>query len=138
MKFQIFSLLVLLCITISSCGSEDNPEGRADAMCNCAKDAGVDFSGISSERDLNRLMGEFGDLPEKDMQKAGKCVLEVMKGIQKDVKDMNDSEKSKYIRELAKATIDTDCVVDGMEEFKYDEFEKMLDLGVRQMEKELD
>ena len=61
-----------------------------------------------------------------------------MSGILEDVKDMNDSEKSEYIREFAKAAIDTDCVVDVMEGLEYDEFEKMLDLVVRQKEKELD
>ena len=138
MKFKIVSLLLLVCISTSSCGSGGDPEGRADEMCDCAEDAGIDFDGISNERDLRRLGDKMDNLREKDKRKATKCFLEVMSGILEDVKDMNDSEKSEYIREFAKAAIDTDCVVDVMEGLEYDEFEKGLDLVVYQLEKELD
>jgi len=138
MKFKIVSLLLLVCISTSSCGSGGDPEGRADEMCDCFEDAGIDFDGISNERDLLRIGNRLNNLSEKDRRKSDKCILEVMSGILEDVKDMNDSEKSEYIREFAKAAIDTDCVVDVMEGLEYDEFEKMLDLVVRQKEKELD
>lgn len=138
MKITFLATLIVGFSLLSSCGSSGSASNRADDLCSCAQEAGIDFNGITSERDLNRLARKMENLPEKEMKKAGKCIVDVLKGIQKDVKEMNDSEKSAYIRSFAKATIDTDCVIDGMEDFKYDEFENLLDLGIDGLEDELE
>ena len=54
-------------------------------------------------------------------------MLDVLKGIQDDIKEMEDEEVSEYMRSLAKAGLDTDCVSDIMEDIEYDEFKDMLD-----------
>ncbi len=137
MKVTFLATLFIGFSLLSSCGSSGSAGNRADDLCSCAQESGIDFNGITSERDLERLARKMERLPEKDMKKAGKCVVDVLKGIQKDVKEMNDSEKSAYIRNFSKASIDTDCVVDAMEDFKYDEFEKLLELGIDELEDEL-
>ena len=53
MKKMYFALLILGLI-ITSCGGGD-PSGRANDLCDCAKDAGIDFDGFKHERDLERL-----------------------------------------------------------------------------------
>ena len=37
-----------------------------------------------------------------------------MEGVQSDVKDMDDDEIAEYMRDFAKAGIDTECAVEAM------------------------
>ena len=96
-------------------------------MCACAEEVGVDFSGLKDPDDFSRLERKMKDLSENKQKKAIECVLDVLKGIQDDIKEMEDEEVSEYMRSLAKAGLDTNCASDIMEDIEYDEFKDMLD-----------
>ena len=137
MKKMFFALLMLGLI-MTSCGDSGNPSSRADDLCGCFKDAGVDFDGIKSERDLERLGKKMENLSKKKEKKAKKCVLAVAKDIQSDIKEMNDEETAEYMRNLVKAGIDTECATEAMEDFDYGEVKDVLDDAIDDMEDDLE
>ena len=136
MKKMCFAFLMLGLI-ITSCGG-GNPDRRANDLCACAEDAGIDFDGIENERDLERLGRKMEKLSRKDEKEAKECVLEVMKGVQSDLKGKNDKETAKYMRSLAKASLDTECAIEAMEDFEYDEMKDILDDMVDELEDDID
>ena len=136
MKKMCFAFLMLGLI-ITSCGG-GNPDRRANDLCACAKDAGIDFDGIENERDLERLGRKMEKLSRKNEKEAKECVLEVMKGVQSDLKGKNDKETAKYMRSLAKASLDTECAIEAMEDFEYDEMKDILDDMVDELEDDID
>ena len=136
MKKMCFAFLMLGLI-ITGCGGGD-PSGRANDLCACAKDAGIDFDGIENERDLERLGRKMEKLSRKDEKEAKECVLEVMKGVQDDLKDMDDKETAEYMRSLAKASLDTECAIEAMEDFEYDDMKDILDDMVDELEDDID
>ena len=136
MKKMYFAFLMLVLI-IASCGG-GNPAGRANDLCACAKDAGIDFDGIKNERDLEKIGRKMEKLSRKDEKEAKKCVLEVMKGVQSDVKDMNDKETAEYMRSLAKSALDTECAIEAMEDAEYDDMKDILDDMVDELEDDIE
>ena len=135
MKKMYFALL-MLGLVLTSCGA--SPEGRADDLCDCFKDAGIDFDGIKSERDLDELQRKIKKLSSKKEKEAKECVFEVMEGVKSDVKDMDDDEIAEYMRDFAKAGIDTECAVEAMEDLPYDDMKDLLDEMVDGMEDEIE
>ena len=135
MKKMYFAFIMLGLIT--SCGG-GNPTGRANDLCACAQDAGIDFDGIKNERDLERLGRKMEKLSRKDEKEAKECVLEVMKGVQSDIKEMNDKETAEYMRSMAKAALDTECALEAMEDFEYDEMKDAIDDAVDLLEDDID
>ena len=112
MKKMYFAFLMLGLI-ITSCGGGD-PSGRANDLCACAKDAGIDFDGIKNERDLEKIGRKMEKLSKKKEKEAKKCVLEVMKGVQSDVKDMDDKEITReYYNNLITDYIDGKKIIKG-------------------------
>jgi hypothetical protein len=134
---KLFFAFLMLGLIITSCGG-GNPAGRANDLCACAKDAGIDFDGIKNERDLERLGRKVKKLSRKDEKEAKKCILEVMKGVQADVKDMNDKETAQYMRSLAKSALDTECAIEAMEDAEYDDMKDILDDMVDELEDDID
>ncbi len=102
MKKMYFALMIIG-LVLTSCGSGGSPSSRAKDLCDCLKDAGVEFDGINDLDDLEKI----GDKMEK--KKGQKCVLAVMEGVDDDISDMDDKETGEYLRDFLKAVIDTDC-----------------------------
>ncbi len=134
---KIYVSLIVIGLIVVSCGGGD-PQGRADDLCSCFKDAGLDFDGIENERDLERLGRKMEDLSPKKEKKAKECVLEVFKGVQSDVEDMNDEQTAEYMRSLVKGALDSECVVEAMEDVDYGDMKDLLDDLVDDLEDDMD
>jgi hypothetical protein len=133
---KIQFVFIFLGLLIVGCG--DSPENRADDLCSCFKEAGIDFDGIENQKDLERLGRKMEKLPKKKEKKAKKCVLEVAKGIQSDIKEMDDKETAEYMKSLAQSALDTECVVEAMEDADYSDMKDMFDDMIEAMEDDMD
>ena len=127
MKKMYFALL-MLGLVLSSCGS--GPDARADDLCDCFKDAGVDFDGIEDPNDIEKIVNKMSK------KKGQKCVLAVLEGVEEDISDMDDD--AEYMRDFAKAGIDTECAVEAMQDLPYNDMKDVLDDMVDKMEDEIE
>ena len=126
MKKLCFTLLVIA-LVVSSCGRSGSSNKRAKSLCDCAKEVGLD----KLDMDNAENVAEASLRNEQNQEKIRKCVVSVMKGMQKDMKGMNnDKAKAKYTRELLKGFIDSDCADAFFESLPYEEAEAMLTLGI--------
>ena len=130
MKKMYFALL-MLGLVLTSCGSGGSPSSRANDLCDCLKEAGVEFDGINDLDDLEKI----GDKMEK--KKGQKCVLAVMEGVDEDISDMDDKETGEYLRDFLKAMIDTDCASEGMEEMEFGDMKKQLKKEIKRMKRRM-
>ena len=128
MKKMYFALMIIG-LVLTSCGSGGSPSSRAKDLCDCLKDAGVEFDGINDLDDLEKI----GDKMEK--KKGQKCVLAVMEGVDEDISDMDDKETGEYLRDFLKAMIDTDCASEGMEEMEFGDMKKQLKKEIKRMKR---
>ena len=130
MKKMYFALM-LLGLVLTSCGSGGSPSSRANDLCDCLKEAGVEFDGINDLDDLEKI----GDKMEK--KKGQKCVLAVVEGVDEDISDMDDKETGEYLRDFLKAMIDTDCASEGMEEMEFGDMKKQLKKEIKRMKRRM-
>ena len=130
-----FALLMLV-VFLTSCGG--NAESRADELCDCFQEVGIDFDGINSERDLQRFAEKLENLSRKKQKKAAECILEVAKAMHEDVEDMDDEETAGYLREFAKASLDTECAIDAMEAQDFDDIKDDFEDMIETLEDRLD
>jgi len=128
MKKMYFALMIIG-LVLTSCGSGGSPSSRAKDLCDCLKDAGVEFDGINDLDDLEKI----GDKMEK--KKGQKCVLAVMEGVDDDISDMDDKETGEYLRDFLKAVIDTDCASEGMKEMEFGDMKKQLKKEIKRMKR---
>ena len=128
MKKMYFVLLVFGLI-LTSCGGGGNPQGRANDLCDCFKDAGVDFDGIKNPDDLDKIGDKMSE------KKGQKCVLAVLEGIEEDISDLNDKETGEYFRKFIKGVLDTDCVSEVMEDMKFDDVKDGLKDEIKRMKR---
>ena len=61
-----------------------------------------------------------------------------MKGVQADLKEMNDQETAEYMRSFAKSALDTECAIEAMEDAEYDDMKDILDDMFDELEDEID
>ena len=130
MKKMYFALM-LVGLVLTSCGSGGSPSSRANDLCDCLKEAGVEFDGINDLDDLEKI----GDKMEK--KKGQKCVLAVLEGVDEDISDMDDKETGEYLRDFLKAMIDTDCASEGMEEMEFGDMKKQLKKEIKRMKRRM-
>ena len=130
MKKMYFALMIIG-LVLTSCGSGGSPSSRANDLCDCLKEAGVEFDGINDLDDLEKI----GDKMEK--KKGQKCVLAVMEGVDEDISDMDDKETGEYLRDFLKAMIDTDCASEGMEEMEFGDMKKQLKKEIKRMKRRM-
>ncbi|MBT5933029.1 MAG: hypothetical protein HOH34_06770 [Flavobacteriales bacterium] len=130
MKKMYFALMIIG-LVLTSCGSGGSPSSRAKDLCDCLKEAGVEFDGINDLDDLEKI----GDKMEK--KKGQKCVLAVMEGVDEDISDMDDKETGEYLRDFLKAMIDTDCASEGMEEMEFGDMKKQLKKEIKRMKRRM-
>ena len=128
MKKICFSLFILW-LLLTSCGS--GPTERANDLCDCFKDAGVDFDGIENLSDLD----EIGDKMSK--KKGQKCVLAVLEGVEEDISDLDDEETGEYFRKFIKGMLDTECVSEVMEDMEFDDMMDDLKDEIKRMKKRM-
>ena len=107
---KIYFVLLMLGLILTSCGGGGNPQGRANDLCDCFKDAGVDFDGIKNPDDLDKIGDKMSE------KKGQKCVLAVLEGIEEDISDLDDKETGEYFRKFIKGMLDTECVSEVMED----------------------
>ncbi len=130
MKKMIFALIVLG-LTMASCGGSGDPKGHANEICDCINDADIKLDGIKDPDDMDSKMDKrFDKLSKKDQKKLSKCIAGALENVKDDMGDMKDDQKSEYIREFLKAAIDSDCTEKVMEDMEYDELEDMLELYI--------
>jgi len=129
MKKMYFALL-MLGLVLSSCGS--GPDARADDLCDCFKDAGVDFDGIEDPNDIEKIVNKMSK------KKGQKCVLAVLEGVEEDISDMDDDEIGEYFRDFIKSMLDTECVSEGMEDLEFGDMKKELKREIKRMKKRMD
>ena len=122
---------MIIGLVLTSCGSGGSPSSRANDLCDCLKEAGVEFDGINDLDDLEKI----GDKMEK--KKGQKCVLAVMEGVDEDISDMDDKETGEYLRDFLKAMIDTDCASEGMEEMEFGDMKKQLKKEIKRMKRRM-
>ena len=122
---------MIIGLVLTSCGSGGSPSSRAKDLCDCLKDAGVEFDGINDLDDLEKI----GDKMEK--KKGQKCVLAVMEGVDDDISDMDDKETGEYLRDFLKAMIDTDCASEGMKEMEFGDMKKQLKKEIKRMKRRM-
>ena len=130
MKKMYFTLLMLGLI-LTSCGGGGNPQGRANDLCDCFKDAGVDFDGIKNPEDLDKIGDKMSE------KKGQKCVLAVLEGIEEDIGDLDDKETGEYFRKFIKGMLDTECVSEVMEDMKFDDVKDGLKDEIKQMKRRM-
>ena len=112
---KIFSLLIIPgLLVVSSCGdgggnSSEKANEHANHLCDCAMDADIEFDGISNFYDFQQLERQIEHLSKTKQRMGAECVLIALKGIQADIKDMNEEEGLEYMIFLAKATSNTKC-----------------------------
>ena len=128
---KIYFVLMLVGVVLTSCGGDGGASNRAGDLCDCFKDAGIDFDGLEDISDLKKV----GDKMEK--KKGQKCVLSVLEGIEEDISDLNDKETGDYMRDLIKAMLDTECVSEGMEDMEFDDMKKGLKKEIKRMKKRM-
>lgn len=128
--------LLILGLFLTSCGG--NAESRANELCDCFQEVGIDFDGISSERDLQRLGQKMDNLSKKKKKKAGECIIDVAEAMHEDVEDMDDEDIAGYLREFVKAGLDTECAIDAMEAQDFDKFADRFEEMIESMENELE
>ena len=128
--------LLMLGMFLTSCGG--NAESRADELCDCFQEVGIDFDGINSERDLQRFAEKLENVSRKKQKKAAECILEVAKAMHEDVEDMDDEETAGYLREFAKASFDTECAIDAMEAQDFDDIKDDFEDMIETLEDRLD
>ena len=127
----MYFALMIIGLVLTSCGSGGSPSSRANDLCDCLKEAGVEFDGINDLDDLEKI----GDKMEK--KKGQKCVLAVMEGVDEDISDMDDKETGEYLRDFLKAMIDTDCASEGMEEMEFGDMKKQLKKEIKRMKRRM-
>ena len=128
MKKMYFALL-MLGLVLSSCGS--GPDARADDLCDCFKDAGVDFDGIEDPNDIEKIVNKMSK------KKGQKCVLAVLEGVEEDISDMDDDEIGEYFRDFIKSMLDTECVSEGMEDLEFGDMKKELKREIKRMKRRM-
>jgi len=128
MKKMYFALL-MLGLVLSSCGS--GPDARADDLCDCFKDAGVDFDGIEDPNDIEKIVNKMSK------KKGQKCVLAVLEGVEEDISDMDDDETGEYFRDFIKSMLDTECVSEGMEDLEFGDMKKELKREIKRMKRRM-
>ncbi len=124
----------LLGIVITSCGDGGASE-RAKEMCACMEDADVKINGIHAPIEYTELSRNVKEDKKSDWSK---CYSKVLKSMQEDMDDMNDKDKAAYLREYSKAFMDTECGAKSSEEINFDNFEKSLELFIKQAEGQID
>ena len=118
---------MVIALVISSCGRGGSSNKRVKSLCDCAKEVGLGALDMENAEDV----AESAMRNKQNQEKIRKCVVSVMKGMQKDMKGMkNDKAKAKYTRELLKGFIDSDCTDAFFESLPYKEAEAMLTLGI--------
>ena len=130
MKY-IYIILMLMGVILSSCGG-GGASNRAADLCDCFKDAGIDFDGIEDINDLAKVTNKI------EKKKGQKCVLAVMEGVEEDISDMDDKETGDYLRDFFKGMLDTDCVSEGMEDMEFKDMKKELKREIKQMKRRMD
>ena len=128
---KIYFVLMLVGVVLTSCGGDGGASNRAGDLCDCFKDAGIDFDGLEDISDLKKV----GDKMEK--KKGQKCVLAVMEGIEDDISDMDDNETGNYLRDFIKAMLDTECVSEGMEDMEFKDMKKELKREIKALKREI-
>tara|TARA_B100001287_G_C22352033_1_gene375658 strand:+ start:77 stop:541 length:465 start_codon:yes stop_codon:yes gene_type:complete len=112
---KIVSVLIILgFFVVYSCGdgrgnSSEKATKHANHLCDCAMDADIEFDGISNFYDFRQLERQIEHLSKTKQRMGVECVLIALKGIQEDIKDMNEEEGSEYMIFLGKATSNTKC-----------------------------
>jgi hypothetical protein len=131
MKRILFFIPVGLLFLTSCNSSSGKAELRANAMCDCIKDA-VDLSGLTT---IN-IEDKFEEIDkDKDKQvKFSKCIFSVFEEMSKDLDDLKQEEKKAYTKELLKAGIDCDCSDKLMDLIPFD----LLKISLPMMKKELE
>jgi hypothetical protein len=109
-------------------------------------DADIEFDGISSFYDFRQLERQIDHLSNTKQRMGAECLLIVLKGIQVDIKDMNEEEGLEYMNFLAQATSNTKCgsemkdpsfLIKTMEDMSFNKFKYGLDNLIYRGEDEL-
>jgi hypothetical protein len=136
MKKICSALFIVGLLVVSSCGdgggnSSEKATERANDLCDCAMDADIEFDGTSNFYDFRQLERQIDHLSNTKQRMGAECVLIVLKGIQTDIKDMNEEEGSEYMKFLAKAASNTKCgsemkdpsfLIEIMEDMSFNKF----------------
>ena len=128
---KIYFAFIMLGLILTSCGA-GGASNRASDLCDCFKDAGIDFDGIEDINDLDKIANKM------EKKKGQKCVLAVMEGIKEDINDMDDKETGNYLRDFIKAMLDTECVSEGMEDMEFKDMKKELKREIKRMKRRMD
>ena len=128
---SIYIVLIFAGLILTSCGG-GGASNRAADLCDCFKDAGIDFDGMEDINDLEKVANKM------EKKKGQKCVLAVMEGIEEDISDMDDKETGDYLRDFIKAMLDTECVSEGMEDMEFGDMKKELKREIKRMKKRMD
>jgi hypothetical protein len=131
MKSILLTLPLLIVFLYGCSNSTSNAELRANAMCDCVKDA-VDLSSLTA---IN-IEDKFDDIDKNaDKQvKFSKCIFGVFEEMTKDLDNLKQEEKKAYTKTLLKAGIDCDCSDKLMDLIPFD----LLKISLPMMKSELE
>lgn len=132
MKYLLLTGGAFTLLLFAGCSSpESKAEDRAEAMCDCVMELGIDknmnlmtLQDRSTMRDIERKAEK--ELPEK--------LLKILREIEDDIDPLSKEEKKEYTRALMKAILDTECADLALDNIPYD----MLGLGIDMMEQQME
>ncbi len=103
MKYKLSFLLLSGTLFLSSCGSDAS--SYAEDLCDCMEESGyTDQVGLGVFS-----MGSNSREKREAEEKMQECALPILKEMRDDFKDMDDDEKKEFVKEFVKASIDTEC-----------------------------
>ena len=123
---KIYYLIIAVAISLTSCNSnkaesaasnESKSADRAEEMCECLQDAGLDNSITISKLGDRRFQRDL----ERKMEKiVPKCLLRIVKKMEEEISDLSKNDKKEYTKAFLKACIDTECTDITLDLIPYD------------------
>ncbi len=103
MRYVLSALVLGGSIFLSSCGGS-GAEGYAEDLCDC-----MDESGYMDEVG-GGIFGMGRSSGKRDAEeKMEDCALPILKEMHGEFKEMDDDEKKEFVKDFMKASIDTEC-----------------------------
>lgn len=129
---RLILLALPLTFILSACGgAASEAETHAQQMCDCLQKAGLDADLDFADMNSRKWRRKMNTKEAKDYPK---CALEVLKKMNRTIKNLGKKERKTYSKAFLHACVDTDCADLMLEAVPYDRLDRtirMLEMSIQ-------